>query len=383
MLSKDRSFESVSRSSRLTAMAACAAAVLALGAAAHADTAKKAPPKPAANATKGQSQVAGDIGRFGTIYTLKNGINFEILSARYQLTPFPCYNKLYARADEKLLVLAVAVKNVQGDDNFIGDLSGSISAFNDKGDKYDAGNMQLDSKGDAECALTLKPGQGYGQPGLDPLRMAIAVGRAAQIVKLILNIGRAGKSEDAIRFYLADATVDNAGGVGDPLNVIAPLPDGQHDPADKIGCVVPEELPGGKPGGGTIALSADYGVTLDSLAYAAPTAQFGGNPADDGKRYVVATLTIRNLAKHDASVFDAVDTDTTSLKSTDGDKFNMSSTRKAHSDDEVDTSHAIPVGGSYVVREIFMVPTGAQLSTYTYCAGNGHKWTWDVSGVKP
>jgi hypothetical protein len=48
------------------------------------------PKKPGAagHATKGQSQISGSFGRFNTVYTLKDQMNYEILSADYTLDPF-------------------------------------------------------------------------------------------------------------------------------------------------------------------------------------------------------------------------------------------------------------------------------------------------------
>src|SRR3954469_3326725 len=77
-------------------------------------------PKPAAAPApvKGQGQLAGGNGQFGTVMSLDNGFNFEILSARYTLEPFLGSETLKARTDEKLLILEIAIKNAKKDDNW-------------------------------------------------------------------------------------------------------------------------------------------------------------------------------------------------------------------------------------------------------------------------
>ncbi len=349
---------------------------------------KKVPPKAVAvppNTSKGQTQVNGGNGQFGVIYTLKNKINFTILSAKYQVTPYPCYSKLYSTDKDKLLILQIAVKNVSTDDNFIGDFGGMISAFDDKQGKYDVGSgeMNLASVGEDSPQTNLKPGQGLGQTGLnDPLSVAIVVNRDAHIVKLILNQGREGRDEDVVRYYMSDATAENAGAAGDPANIIAPLPDWARDPNDKTGSVVPEVMNGGKPGAGVLAVSTNYGATLDSFAYAPADAQFNGNPADDGKRYAVATITLKNVSMVDATVYDAVDTSSTVLTDADGDHYNIVYTRKAHADEDPASDHVIKPGMTYTIRHVFMVPKPVQVKTYTYLAASGHSWIFDVSDIK-
>src|SRR3569833_3811994 len=52
--------------------------------------------KPATgHAVKGQGQLAGGTGQFGTIYSLNNGFNYEILSAAYSLEPIPAYSLFF------------------------------------------------------------------------------------------------------------------------------------------------------------------------------------------------------------------------------------------------------------------------------------------------
>src|SRR5436309_5337400 len=88
------------------------------GAAAAAPAPKPTPARPAPVPVKGQGQLAGGNGQFGTVMSLDNGFNFEILSARYTLEPFVGSAPLTAGTDQKLLILEIAIKNARKDDNW-------------------------------------------------------------------------------------------------------------------------------------------------------------------------------------------------------------------------------------------------------------------------
>src|SRR5207253_752830 len=115
-------------------------------------------------------------------------------------------------------------------------------------------------KGDADNSFTLRPGQGLGQPELkDPLRVAFSIPMKARITKIMVNKARLGKNEEVLRYYVAGATKEEAGEPGDPKNVIAALPEGVKDPADKSGAVPLEE---GKGSMGAYLTSGSFGLKL-------------------------------------------------------------------------------------------------------------------------
>ncbi|MBV9469247.1 MAG: hypothetical protein JOZ57_08365, partial [Abitibacteriaceae bacterium] len=127
-----------------------------------------APKPPAVNQVKGQQQLAGASVQFGTVYSLKNGFNFAVLAARYTLEPFVAYAPLTAKTDMKLLVLDFAIKNANPDDNFFNP-EDMLTLVDDKGQLYTGGSMALSSKKADTASVTLRPGQGLGQPELkDP-----------------------------------------------------------------------------------------------------------------------------------------------------------------------------------------------------------------------
>src|SRR3954466_2218908 len=67
---------------------------------------------------KGQSQLAGGTGQFGTTYSYKNGFNMAILGAHYTLDAFDAYTKILGDQDKKLVVLDLAIKNASKSDSF-------------------------------------------------------------------------------------------------------------------------------------------------------------------------------------------------------------------------------------------------------------------------
>src|SRR5689334_17266474 len=75
--------------------------------------AAKPKPKPHAPYTKGQSQLAGGNGRFGVVYSLKDGWNEELLSATYSVDPFVGYGYVLPGPGQKLFIVDFAIKNAQ------------------------------------------------------------------------------------------------------------------------------------------------------------------------------------------------------------------------------------------------------------------------------
>ena len=196
-----------------------------------------APPRakrhaPVPNQSKGQKQIAGSDGVFGTVYSLKGGFNFEVLSARYTVEPVPAHETRTALADQKLVVLDVAIKNATSSDSYYNP-DASITLVDAQGELYPnrIPDMVLASTSDREAGWTLRPGQGLGQPERhDPLRYSMVIPAKARIVKIMINQGRLNSSEKVVRYFVAGATEAEAGKAGDPRNVIAPLPNDVRDP---------------------------------------------------------------------------------------------------------------------------------------------------------
>jgi len=355
-------------------------ASLAAAAASAAPPAKKPAAKPAPpNTVKGQGQIAGSAGRFGTVYSLKNGFNFEVISAKYSIEPYNAYNQLVAGTDEKLFILEFAIKNATKMDQFFS-TDGLFTAVDQGGQLYPDSSLHLKSKGAADPAITLRPGQGAGQPALnDTLRVAWIVPAKSRIVKVMVNNGRLGTSEEAIRYFLAGATKAEAGEAGDPKNVVAPLPEEVRDPADPSGA---SALPEGKGKAGVFVPSRQFHLRLDGFTYTGDALMGEGTPAE-GKRFAVATITAKSMVNGDTSIFDVIGGDTPLYEITDsqGEQHKPVAYYKAMRNEDADK--AFKLGDEYQLRVIFEVPKDAAARKLILgAAGGGRKWAYDVSSIK-
>lgn len=334
----------------------------------------------AGNEVKGQGQLVGQNGQFGVVYSLQQGFNFTILSARYDVVPFPALNgAITAKTDEKLLIIDIAIKNVQPADNFFG-TDDLFTAVDSQGGLYQHRAVSLDSKGSAVTDLTLRPGQGFGQPELkDPLRVAFSIPAKSSIVKFMVNQGRVGRNDEkVIRYYVAGATKAEAGEAGDPKNMITSLPDTVRDTSDASGAIALDE---GKGTLGAYLPSGGFALRLDSFAYSTE-AILDGNAPEEGKRYAVATVTAKSLVDDTLTMFEVEGGDDPlySMTDADGERTKPTDYRKAKRDEVPEKE--FKKGDEYTFRVIFTLPTDATAKKLVLGAGMACKWAYDVSGVK-
>lgn len=339
----------------------------------------KAPAHKPTNAIKGQGQLAGGDGVFGTVYSMQDGFNEEILGGKYSVDSVAGYGGyIHPDADGKLLVLQVAMKNAKPTDNWSG--GWQMSAFDQNGQKYDLSVTKLTSDGGKGFSHNLKPGQGLGQPALhDPLLAFFKVPNNARIVKIFINQPRLNKKEDVLRFYIAGATAAEAGKAGDPKNVIAPLPDYARDKSDPSGATALADNIGGKPGSGRVCSAGPYNMTLDSFGDAPAGTKFNGQAPDDGKKFVVAAVTLHNISADEAGMFD-FDGQTVQLTDSDDDTYSMLGISKKDSDDEVPEDHKIQPDAQYSLRIFWSVPSDAKLKKLTIQPPYGNRpWDFDLT----
>jgi len=350
-------------------------ALLAAAPAGWAAPAKQTP----GNEVKGQGQLHGRNGAFGVVYSLQNGFNFSINSARYTLEPFNGYGGVTAATDGKLIVLDFAIKNATAGDNFFG-TDGVFTLVDETGQLYNAQSVGLESQGSKTASLTLRPGQGRGQTELhDPLSAAFTVPAKARIVKIMVNLGRAGHDDEkVIRYYVAGATKADAGEEGDARNVIAPLPAEVRDPAQPSGAVALDE---GRAVTGIFVPSGAFALRLDSFCYSADPL-VDGSAAEEGKRYAVATVTARSLLDQSRSMFDVCGGDNPlhEITDTDGERTRPTAYRKANRDESAE--HTFQRGDEYTFRIIFTLPANVTAKKLVLGAGEARKWAYDVAGVK-
>jgi hypothetical protein len=361
-------------SMRNSFVAGATAFVLAISATqSHAAPVKKHP----VHAVKGQGQIAGGNGRFGTVYSLKNGFNFEIISAGYTLEPFAAYTPIHAKHGEKLLVMQIAIKNATDRDNFFND-EDLFTLIDNHGQQYRGHVMELASAKLNNFSTTLRPGQGFGQPGLhDPLTIAFELPGNARIVKIMVDQKALGMSGDVLRYYVAGATKEEAGEAGDPKNVIAPLPDNARDTSDPSGATA---LDSGKGEVGVYEPSGNYYLKLEKFEYST-TETADGNPPEDGKKWAIATVTAKSPLKG-LGMFDVTGGDFPlhTVETADGDKVHPSSYRKATSDKEAE--HQFDPGDEYTFRIFFPIDKDATIKKLTLGCGDSPTWDYDVSSIQ-
>lgn len=322
------------------------------------------PKPPTSVGVKGAAQMAGGALRFGEIFALKSGFTYQILSARYSLDPFVQDS---VSADEKFLVLRVAIKNnrKEGDTWFNPDAH-AFQAVDSANQNREGNAYALGSKPDEPLSPSLKPGQGLGQGGGDPLEVAVKVPMTARLAKLILKQGREGASEEVLRFFLAGATEAEAGGKPDPTNVIAPLPAWAE-----AGATIPV---------GQAVPTKSYFMTLTGFSSAGSPS---GQEPEEGKKWVFANVNVKNAFKSvKQGVFNFYGGDSINnlvLIDSDGEKYPASRFFKAKKDEEPDSD--LDPGEERAFRIGFLVPKDAAFKSAKLGSPPGHVFLFDASAA--
>jgi hypothetical protein len=308
--------------------------------------------------------VAGGAIRFGDLIGLKTGFTYQILSARYSIEPLVDWIDA-ANGEEKFLVLNVAVKNNQKTDNWFNADAYAFQAVDNMNQNSEGGAYILASKPGEPLSPTLKPGQGLGQSPTDPIQVLVRMPQAARLVKLILKNGREGTSEEVIRFFLADATEAEAGGKPNPKNTIAPLPKW----AEK-GAVIPQ---------GQFVPSNAYYFKLNGFSTAA---KIGDQEPEEGKKWVIADITVKNPKQVPQGILNFYGGDSISamlLIDTDGEKYPASRIFKAKRDEEPDGN--LDPQEERAFRVAFQVPKNATFKTARLGSGIYHMFVFDASAI--
>ncbi|MEO7715308.1 MAG: DUF4352 domain-containing protein [Capsulimonas sp.] len=318
---------------------------------------KATPKKPAQPGVRGTQQMAGAQGAFGETYTLKSGFNFTLVSAEYSLSRVSAQETLYADAGDKLLVLHYRIKNSAKDDMFFDRSVHTLNAIDSKGEGHTGGSIIGRTSTGAAIEPTLKPGQGYND-----CYTAIKVPAQGAVAKLILNQGRLHTSEDVIRYT-----------IGEGKNAIAPLPDYARDPADPSGDSVLAQIPA-KLGVSYPLQETD--LTLEKVEFTDQPIR--DSAPDDGKRYLVATVLIKNQTSDELGLY--VSMFTAKIANADGDTFDSKGLLRTNSDENLDAK--LKSGGTYRARWYFSVPKDGSLKTIIIAESESHQYTFDISNVK-
>jgi hypothetical protein len=319
--------------------------------------------------TKGTAEMAGGNGQFGQTYTVVSSdgfgpVNFTILSAQYsveQASMSPSYT--YApKVAEKLLVIHYRMKNPNSTDMYYSSRSlfQAVDANNNLID--DCGYSRRESEKDS-VAATMKPGQ-----GIDDLFTFVVVPASGPIPKLILKLGPAGSNEFVTRYFL-----------GKGVNIVKPIPAPYADPSDTTGATPLAQVPGVL---GTVYHAGYFDISLTSVSLA--PGPLGSLTADDGKQFVVASVTVTN--KSLAPIYYSGSSILEPTLTTDDDTITQASDLAANHDDPFD-ARQVGSGESVSGRMVLEAPKDANLKTLSLAEnvdnGNLSKAiVYDVSNVK-
>lgn len=306
---------------------------------------------------QGTTQLAGGEGALGKSYSLgkgENALNFTLKGAEFSVTRVTVGSYVYApKAAEKLLVLRYTVQNPQKRDMPLSWSSFKITAVDAK-DVNHVFNNYIAREGTSESlGVSLKPAQ-----KIDAY-LALTVPADSVIPKLIVE---RGDSSPVLRYDLRKAKG---------------LPAPYADPADASGAIaraeVPAELGKAYPG-------KTFDIKLDSVAYS--TESFEKRPAGEGKRYLVATFTIKNATAKTAS--DApysYSSFTFELRDADGDKTKFGGYLIKASRDET-ASGSLKPGEEARFRVFFALPQDLAGKTLYASENDSRAYAFDVSSAK-
>ena len=324
------------------------------------------------NQTKGQTQLKGGLVKFGEIYSLKGGWNVQILKAAYSLDYFPCYNDVAAHTDKKMVLIDFAVKNATPGDKVLSPDDSLFFLLDEQGNKYHWAGVNLANNGLKGYGPTFHPGQGAGQAALkNPLRCVFLVPLDAKITKIMTNAGRLNKQEDTLRYLMAGT--DSA---ADPANKIAPLPQGLADPADPSGVVA---APVGFAKIGAIVPDGHFLISVKSVTTTTDAIAPGMFP-DDGKKFVIAVMTVKSISLKDETATDVL-YEHPSLKDSNGNRTGVLYIWAASSPKDGPLEH-FEKDEERTYRLIFRIDAGASPTKMQLNSNTTYSWQWDVSSAK-
>jgi hypothetical protein len=306
--------------------------------------------------TQSTTQLAGGQGEIGKPYTLgkTSPLNFTLRSAEFTVTRQTLRDIYAPKADEKLLVLRFSLQNPQKSDLNVSYSALQFTAVDGKDrnvvfDSYWAREGQTE-----ELSLALKPAQRIDVVAVTPLPAD------AKIPKLIVS---RVSGEPVVRYDLS--------------NKIKPLPAPFADPKDASGstalAVVTAQA-------GTYYPMTELDVKLEGAAWS--TEQMDGKTPEEGKRFLIATLVVKNaLVNRDANISYS----RFGLELTDAEgstqKFNGYIIKPSRDEP---LSQDLKPGAEIKFRVYFELPKdlgGKTLSVFE-TTGPSRAYVFDVSGVK-
>jgi hypothetical protein len=308
---------------------------------------------------QGTSQQAGGEGVIGKTYSLgrtTNALNFTLTSLEYSLVPVTMDIRGYApKADEKFLILHFTVQNPQKQ------ASSTVYYGSFKMTAIDSKDINhvVDSYFAREGTTTifseqLKPAQKIS------LFTFLPVPASGAIPKLIVE---RNDGSPVVRFDLR----------GKVKPLVAPF----ADPADASGSSALSEVPAQA---GTFYPGLSLGIKLEAVAFSGD--KMDGKIPEDGKRYLIATFSIKNILGASANPINfSYSNFKFELRDAEGDKqvFN-GYLIKATRDERADGS--LKSGEEYRFRVYFSLPNDLKTKTLAVSEGESRAYAFDVSSAK-
>jgi Domain of unknown function (DUF4352) len=307
---------------------------------------------------QGTSQLAGGEGAIGKTYSLgktDNALNFTLTSAEYSLMPVTMGTTVYApKANEKLLVLHYTVQNPQKRDVGISYSAFKITAVDAKDVNHVFDNYIARDGTNEKYDASLKPAQKV------ELYAAFAVPAAGPIPKLIVE---RNDGSPVVRFDLR----------GKAKALVAPF----ADPADTSGASALMEVPAQT---GTFYPGLNLGIKLENVAFS--TDKMDAKAPGEGKRYLIATFTIKNLLGTSANPVNfRYSNFKIELRDAEGERQTFDGYLiKASRDEHAEGS--LKPGEEYRFRVYFTLPSDLGAKTLTIAEGESRVYAFDVSSAK-
>ena len=324
---------------------------------------KKTTQKPKNHIEMGTHQMPGTNAQFGEVYTARSGdaapINFAITGAEYTVAPvwISQGNSAVAKPDEKIVAVHYRVKN-PGKTDYYYDGAFPVHIVDSRNETIDAiDNVGRSMNGTDEFGATLKPGQ-----GANDLVDFFVISAKGPALKLIVDLQPAGTHDKVMRYP-----------IGKGKNIIKPLQAPYADPGDTTGATA---LPLLKGEIGKEYISGNYSFHVDSFAYA--PGPFGDFTANDGKRFLVVSLTATNILPVKAYFYGSFVIE----GKTADDSLTDFTLLKSQSDGEFETRDQ-NAGEKFPMRMIVQVPADTNLDTFTIrTQDDGRPVIYDLSNVK-
>lgn len=309
-------------------------------------------PSPAG--AQGSGQLPGGAGQFGKTYALgqRSALNFTLKSAEYRVAPINIGSSLIApEANEKLLVLHYSVQNPQKTDVRYYWNALRFTGVDAQDVNHNAASAVAREGSRDALEIDLKPAQKVDAYAV------LKVPAAGAVPKLLVE---RGDGSPVLRYNLR----------GQVKALSAPF----ADPQDASGTTARPSVPATP---GTFFPGIAYDLKLESVAFT--TEPLGGRAPQGGRRYLVATVALKNTRNADQEYYWG--TLRPELRDADGELVEWNSKLLKAGRDE-DARARLKPGEEARVRFFFELPQDRGAKSLTLKEGAARAYEFDLGGVK-